>query len=461
MSRCENQHLFNKGGLLAIVLAVFIFGCDFTIFAAILPVLSREFSLDVTDTQWIFNGYALTIGVLIITGGRLADLYGRKRVLLIGFSLFIFFSILGGFSGSVWGLIVCRALMGIGVALSWPALLGMLYSIIPRKNAGIAGGILAGVGSLGNAMGPLIGAAITDFGSWRWVMWVNVPFSLFVMVLLWRYIVKEVYCEATFTIHYINVFILSFSLFCLLLGLDLAVDLGFNHVFILGLFSAFIVSLYGFRRLDFNLDNNALIPHYITKNKQFMLICLLAALVSTQFFSLLLYLPQFFSQQWHYSAIQSSVGILPIILTCVLFAFIGGVLLGYIGRLWVMRVSIVVILLGVGLLSRISASSDKEVLFIGMMLFGAGLGLFNPSITTQAMTLVNPESMSLAGGILYMFRIAGGAIGLAVNTSIIASSASLLQGIQFAFLFNLFLSVLCLILMMGFIHSKGTATIVN
>lgn len=367
MAAFDTKHSINKSGLLAIVLAVFIFGCDFTIFAAVLPVLSQALSLDITQIQWVFNGYALTVGVLIITGGRLADLYGRKRVLFIGFSLFILFAILGGLSQSFWGLIFCRALMGIGVALSWPALMGMLYHIIPRKSAGIAGGILAGVASLGNAIGPIVGAVMTDFGSWKWVMWVNVPFSLLAMVLLARYIVNEGRSEVTFPIHYFNIFTLSFAIFSLLLALDLGVDLGFNNMFILGLFGFFIVGIYCFRRLDISSGNHAMIPEYIIKNKQFMLVCLLSTLVSTQFFSVLLYMPQFFSHQWNYSVIQSSVGVLPVILSCVVFAFIAGGLMNVIGRIWMIRISVIIISLGIGLLSSIQVFSEEVTLFIGLV----------------------------------------------------------------------------------------------
>ena len=129
----------------------------------------------------MINGYALVFGVLIVTGGRLADLFGRKRIFMIGAAIFAVFSLLGGLTPNVELLIVCRGLMGIGGALMWPAILGMTYALLPDEKAGLAGGLILGVAGLGNAVGPLFGGFLTDELSWRWVFFVNLPSPLFAM----------------------------------------------------------------------------------------------------------------------------------------------------------------------------------------------------------------------------------------------------------------------------------------
>ena len=114
-------------------------------------------------------------GVLIVTGGRLADLFGRKRIFMIGAGIFAVFSLAAGLMPSVVPLIACRGLMGIGGAMMWPAILGMTYALLPEEKAGLAGGLILGVAGLGNAVGPMFGGLLTDELSWRWVFFINLP----------------------------------------------------------------------------------------------------------------------------------------------------------------------------------------------------------------------------------------------------------------------------------------------
>src|SRR3954447_22399930 len=167
-------------------LGVFVIANDFTALSVAIPRIEADLGTDLTTAQWVINGYALVFGVLIVTGGRLADLFGRKRIFLIGAACFAAFSLLGGLAPNVGLLIACRSLMGIGGALMWPAILGMTYAILPDDKAGLAGGLILGVAGFGNAVGPLLGGFLTDVLSWRWLFLVNVPIALFAMFVTWR-----------------------------------------------------------------------------------------------------------------------------------------------------------------------------------------------------------------------------------------------------------------------------------
>ncbi len=125
--------------LIAIGMAVVVIANDFTALSVALPDIEDEFNTDVSTVQWVINAYALVFGVLIVTGGRLADMFGRKKMFFIGAAIFASFSTLGGFAQNPGELIACRALMGIGGALIWPALLGMTYAALPAAKAGLAG----------------------------------------------------------------------------------------------------------------------------------------------------------------------------------------------------------------------------------------------------------------------------------------------------------------------------------
>ncbi len=130
--------------LVAMGIAVFILANDFTALAVALPAIEKQFDTDVGTVQWVINAYALTFGVLIVVGGRLADIFGRKRIFIIGAAIFATFSVLGGVAQDTAWLIACRALMGIGGALMWPAILGMTFAALPASRAGLAGGLILG-----------------------------------------------------------------------------------------------------------------------------------------------------------------------------------------------------------------------------------------------------------------------------------------------------------------------------
>jgi len=176
----------NWTALFAMGAAVFVIANDFSAINVALPTMESDFHTNINTIQWVVNAYALTFGVLIVTGGRLADMFGRRNAFFLGAGIFAAMSAAGGAAPSETWLIVTRALMGIGGALMWPAILGMTYAILPEDKAGLAGGIIIGAAGLGNAAGPLIGGVLTDLASWRWIFFVNVPIAAIASIAITR-----------------------------------------------------------------------------------------------------------------------------------------------------------------------------------------------------------------------------------------------------------------------------------
>ena len=180
----------DRGTILALVamaLGVFVIANDFTALSVAIPEIEQDLGTDLTTAQWVINGYALVFGVLIVTGGRLADLFGRKRIFMIGSAIFA--DVLGARRArrrtSRCSSRAARV-MGIGGAMMWPAVLGMTYALVPDAKAGLAGGLILGVAGFGNAVGPMFGGLLTDELSWRWVFFVNLPIALFAMFVTQR-----------------------------------------------------------------------------------------------------------------------------------------------------------------------------------------------------------------------------------------------------------------------------------
>ena len=419
--------------LTAMGLGVFLIANDFTALSVAIPQIEAQLHTTLDLAQWVINGYALLFGVLIVTGGRLADLLGRKRVFMAGAAIFALFSLLCGVMPDVGLLVACRALMGIGGALMWPAILGLTYSLLPEDKKGLAGGLIIGVAGLGNTVGPLLGGWLTDVVSWRLVFFINLPVTAFAMLVTQREVPESRAPGSAHGIDYAGVGLLSAGTIAILAGLDLANADGFTSPVILALLCGGAGLLAVFLLTERRLGERALVPAAVLRNRVFAACCATVLLMSAIFFAALLYLPQFMEVVLHYSAIRSGAGLLPMMGVFAVTSFVAGGLYGQLGPRVIVSAGAALLAAGIFLLSATAGRSGYAGLVPGMCVLGAGVGLFYSSVTTAAVTALDPSRSSLAGGIVYMCQIAGGAIGLGLNTAIVLSAATLAGGITLAF----------------------------
>ena len=164
--------------LVAMASRVFVIANDFTALSVALPAIEQDFDADVSTVQWVINAYALVFGVLIVTGGRLADMFGRRRIFFIGAAIFAGFSLLGGVAPrhAAW-LIACRVADGDRRGADVAGDPRHDLRALPDAKAGLAGGLILGAAGIGNAVGPLIGGVLTDALSWRWIFFLNLPIA--------------------------------------------------------------------------------------------------------------------------------------------------------------------------------------------------------------------------------------------------------------------------------------------
>jgi EmrB/QacA subfamily drug resistance transporter len=422
-------------------LAVLVIANDFTALSVALPAIEADLGADVTTVQWIITGYALVFGVLIVTGGRLADMFGRRHVFFVGTVIFALFSLVGGLATDAWMLLAARGLMGVGGALMWPAILGMTYALTPPGRAALAGALVLGSAGFGNAVGPLLGGGLTDALSWRWIFFLNLPIAALAVLVTWRVVPRAPVDARDQRIDYGGVAALSIGLFALLLALDLGVGLGWTAPLILGLFVLAAASLLAFARIERGAGENALVPGDVLGNRTFFAASMTTLLMSAIFFAALLYLPQFMTKQLGYSAMGAGAGLLPMMGTFALASFLSGPLYARMGAKLIVTTGAACLAVGMFLLSRVEPTTTYAELVPGMVVLGVGVGLFYSSITTVAITALDPSRSSLAGAIVYMFQIAGGAIGLGLNTALVVTAPSLTDGIRTAFLLDALLAV--------------------
>jgi EmrB/QacA subfamily drug resistance transporter len=417
-------------------LAVVVLANDFSAINVALPVMEKDFDTNVNTLQWVINAYALTFGVLIVTGGRLADLFGRREAFFVGSAIFASMSALGGAAQTETWLIASRIVMGVGGALMWPAILGMTYAALPEEKAGLAGGLILGAAGLGNAIGPLLGGTLTDLLSWRWIFFFNVPVTVFAVAITYKLVHQPTPESEDTKLDYWGITTISVGLVSLLVALDQVDDWGWGDGRTLALLAIAATLIVAFALIERSAGKHALVPRDVMRNTSFTASCLAILLMSATFFAALLYLPQFMQKQLDYSPIKAGAGMLPFLATFATVSFIAGPLYNRIGAKPIVSAGAACIAAGPLLFSQIDSGSGYTALVPGMVILGIGIGLFYSTATTAGVTSVDESRTSLAGGIIYMFQIAGGSIGLGLTTTVFSSADSFIDGLQSAFLLD-------------------------
>jgi EmrB/QacA subfamily drug resistance transporter len=439
-------------------MSVLVIANDFSAVNVAIPTMEKDFHTNVNTIQWVVNAYALTFGVMIVTGGRLADMFGRRRAFFLGTAIFASMSALGGAAQTETWLIATRVVMGVGGALMWPAILGMTFELLPAEKAGLAGGIILGAAGLGNAIGPLIGGVLTDALSWRWIFFLNVPVAAFAALVTYRLVkVKEPEAGEQ-RIDYPGIATISVGLVSLLVALDQVDDWGWGDPRVVAMLTLAAVLIAAFVSIERRAGMNALVPRAVMRNESFRASCVAITLMSATFFAALLYLPQFMQKHLGYSPLEAGVGVLPFLATFALVSFIAGPLYNRLGAKPLAVLGAACIAIAPFAFSQVSESSGYGSLVAGMLILGIGIGSFYPTATTAGVTSVDESQSSLAGGILYMCQIAGGAIGLGLTTTIFSAQESFVDGIQAGFRLDAALSLMGFLIALFFVGGRLMGT---
>jgi EmrB/QacA subfamily drug resistance transporter len=406
--------------LVAMGLGILLIANDFTALNVALPAIEEEFDVDVSTAQWVINAYALVFGMAIVTGGRLADMLGRRRIFFIGAVIFAVFSAAGGAAPNIELLIASRVLMGIGAAMMWPAILGMTFAALPASRAALAGALVLGIAGIGNASGPLLGGFLTDALSWRWIFFLNVPTAVFA-ILVTAARVHQPEERSRDRIDYPGIASLSLGLLLILLALDQVGDWGWGDPRVVGMlaFAAALIAVFAF--IEPRMGANALVPSDVIRNVPFAAACLTTLMMSAVFFATVLYVPQFLQKILEWSPLESGVGMLPMLGLFAICSFASGRIYDRIGAKLTVFAGTVCLAIGPFLLSLVPEDAGYGSFVPGLAVTGIGVGIFYPSVTTAAITALDEARASLAGGLMYMFQIAGGAIGLGLTTAIFES----------------------------------------
>lgn len=407
---------------LAMGLGILAVAIDITAINVAIPAIEESFQTDVETIQWLVNGYILSFGVLMVTFGRLADIYGRKKIFFIGLFVFGASSLAGALSTSASMIIAARVIQGVGGAMLWPCIIGILYSTVSDNQKSLAGGLLMAIAGIGNAVGPLVGGALTEFESWRWVLFVNVPVCVIAGVITYIEVGEQKVQEGRSDIDYIGISTISVSLVALLYALTVSPSWGWTSYKTISLLIVFAIFMALFLVVERKKDDG-LIPSDVMNNFQFMIAGIIMFTFIPGFFAILLYVTQYLEKFLNYSPLEAGAVLVPMLAFFSATSIISARIYNILGAKFSIFIGMALSTIGILSVVFFGFGSSFYGLIPGYILAGIGLGFAVPSITTAGISAVSESRGSLAGGIIYMFQLVGGAFGLAMATTIFTDLA--------------------------------------
>jgi EmrB/QacA subfamily drug resistance transporter len=398
-------------GLVAVCLGVFMLLIDTTIVNVALPSIQQDLGADFTDLQWVVDAYALTLASALLTGGSIADLFGRRKVFVIGVAVFTIASLLCGLSTTPLMLNLARALQGVGGALMFATSLALIASTYQGRDRGTAIGIWGGTIGVAVAIGPLLGGVLTEMIGWEAIFFVNAPIGIAVVILTLR-TVRESRNPQGGAVDYPGLITFSGSLFLLVFALIRGNAEGWGSTTIVSMLAASVVLMVAFVVIE-SRSKDPMLDLSLFRKPAFDGAAVAAFVLSAAMFSMFLYLTLYIQNELGYSALESGLRFLPVTLVSFVVAPLAGKLAERIGVRYFFGVGLGLIGTGLMLMSGLDAGDDWTALLPGFILAGAGIGLTNPALATAAVGVVAPQRAGMASGINSTFRQVGLATGIA------------------------------------------------
>ena len=404
---------------------------DMTIVNVALPSIQRDLSFSQSGLAWVINGYLIAFGGFLLLAGRLGDLFGRKRVYLIGLAIFTGASVLCGLSFNQPMLIAARFIQGIGGAVSSAVILAMIVTLFPRQDElAKAFGIFSFIASAGAAIGLLAGGLITQSISWHWIFFVNLPIGVLTAALSVRVLAGDRGIGAGKGADVLGAVLVTVALMLGVYTIVQSSDYGLGSLRTLGLGALAIGLLAAFLARQ-ALARNPILPLRIFASRKLSAANVVQALMSAAFLGFFFVASLDLQRVLGYGPMAIGLAFLPVAVVMGLFSVrFSAQLINRFGPLAVLVSGQVVIVAALGWLGLGPTMASYPVhLLIPLALLGLGGGLSFPSLTIIAMADAPPSDAGLASGVLNTTGQVGGALGLAVLATLAASrTAGLIHG---------------------------------
>ncbi len=395
-----------------------------------LPLIARTFHLGVSGAiEWVVIGYLVIIAAVLLTFGRLADMVGRKPIFLTGLVIFLIGSALCGMAPSLQLLILARLFQGLGGALIFSVNIAMIASVFPNRERGLALGLNAVVVSLGVALGPTIGGIITQYLSWRWIFYVNVPICLLVLAAAFSFY-QEHRPAPNIHGHFdpLGAVLLAFGFAAVTLSLSFGQEWGWTSPGTFTTTTIGIVMLTIAILVERKLTYPILDLHLVT-NRTFALANISFMLCMMALFAPGFILPFYFEQLRGFSTIHTGLIMTPLPLALAVAAPLSGSLADRIGSRWISPIGLTIACIGLILLSQLNTQSTLWDIVWRLTLTGFGQGIFQSPNTRTLMSAAPTNKQGEASGILATGRVIGQSTSVALTGTVFTALGAASAGI--------------------------------
>jgi EmrB/QacA subfamily drug resistance transporter len=408
--------------LILLCSAQFVVVLDASIVNVALPTIGRSLEFSQDNLPWVVNAYVLTFGGFLLLGGRTADLLGRRRVFMGGLLLVAVASLAAGFAATEGQLIAARAAQGLGAAVISPAALSIVtttFSDGAERNRAL--GVWGAVAGSGGAAGVLLGGILTEGLGWEWVLWVNVPVSLVAFALSPRLIAESRAESETHVYDVAGAFTVTAGLSILVYAFVDANNAGWGSTQTIGLVCLAVALLAAFVAIELR-TRKPLVPFSIFRIRTLTGANVVGLLVGASLFSMFYFISLYMQQVLGYSAIHAGLSYLPLALVIMASAGVASQLVTRLGYKPVLAAGLLLIVAGLLWFSRVSVGGSFTSDILGpSVLAAAGLGFSFVTTTIAAVSGVEETEAGLASGLINTSQQIGGAVGLAVLSSIATS----------------------------------------
>jgi len=391
---------------------------DTTIVNVAIPAMSAGLNTTLDQILWVLNAYILTYAVLLITAGRLGDLYGQRNLFAVGLFIFTVASALCGFSQNANELIAARILQGIGGAILTPQTLAIITTLFPPERRGAAFGIWGGVAGLATIAGPTVGGAIVTYISWQWIFFVNVPIGIAALIATFA-IIPDLRPGRRHGWDILGIVLATAGLFAIVFGLIEGQRYNWGEIGSYGVTISEViiggVVLIGVFLVWERFQAEPLVPLSLFRDRNFAVANWVAAAISFGMLSLFLPIVIYLQSVRGFSALTAGLTLAPMSLTSMFTAPFAGRYADKVGAKYILTTGISLFTVGFVWLTYVAGPDSTWINFLApAIVAGAGMGMTFAPMTTVAMRNISPQMSGAASGILNTTRQIGAAIGSAV-----------------------------------------------